>query len=351
MASVIQCDSLTVYSGLVGAYIRNGCGEEIATCAVSADLGSEVENQEYECNGQVYSLARLTNYTISLTVNFSLEAVSAVFGQDMLPVISNSGVTGQAVQLPTGTLPSNLNIVIITRTNTGKESHIRALGAEMSNFTISEFTRGSTVTMEYEFTVRNVEIVEWASPTAADSSPFLTALRPALSWRLCDCEDNQPIASPLFDETGHNVPLGFAQSPEFADNQVCCGIDLVAGSCFSADISTHPSAEWGFILLGEYSQSVTLLDAPMIDIVWDEPTSAITVTNSVGSLVVPFYGGSLAIGYSNDGIVLVNGVSYSGLPSDPTPSPAVFDTNCNTDNGTMISVNYFTRWINTSDVR
>ena len=351
MATISHCNTRPVYSGIVGAYIRTNCGDQVPTCAVSANLGTEIESQEYDCNGQVYSLARITNYTVTLTVNFSLEAVSSVFGQDMIPVVSSAGINGQSVQLPTGNLPSGITLVIITRTNTGKETHIRCLDSEMSGFSISEFARGSTVTLELQFTVRNVELVEWDNPVGPDTSPLLTALRPALVWRICDCEDNDEILGPLFDETQENVPLQFGNSPEFVDKQVCCGIDLTDQSCFKADISGFASDEWGFILLGEYTQSVLLLDAGQTSIHWESSTLEMSITNPSGSLVVPFDGGPLTLAYSNDGTVIINGVSYSGMPADATASPSSFATNCNTDNGTMFSVNYFTRHINASDVR
>lgn len=357
MGSIKTCDNIPAFTGIVGLYLIR-CDQVVPTCAISLGFGANIEETDVECNNRVTVVADVTGYDVSASMNFNIVALSAVLGIDLVSVISENGITGQGLPLPIGTLPRGIGFVGVSRSD-NKELHIRGVNGNLSSFEITEFARGSVVTVNLSISTSQLELIEYnGTSVTPNQSQFLSTFSPYYSWFICDCLSGDEVQTEWPDQLLGN-PLFFGNTPEIAVKSTngCCGLALTAGSGFKTDISGMlgsdglPATQWGVIVQADLTESATILEpSPDIQAVWDDTTNLLTITNPTGPINYPFGGGPLTIGYSNDGTVIVNGETVSGLgASAAVPSSLAFMTNA--PNSIVYSMNVYNRYINLSDVR
>ena len=356
MGSIKTCDNVPAFTGIVGLYITR-CDTVVPTCAISLEFEVNIEETEVECNGKVSTVASVTGYDVTASMNFNINALSAVLGVDLVNVISENGISGQGLALPIGTLPRGIGIVGVSRSDS-KELHIRGVNGNLSSFDITDFSRGNVVTVSIGISTTQLELIEYnGTSVTPDQSQFLSTFSPYYSWFVCDCESGDEVFDEWPDQLlGH--PLSFGNSPEIVakSSNGCCGLALVAGSGFKTDVSAMlgqdglPATDFGVIVQADLTESATIIEpSPDIMAVWDDVTNLITVTNPSGSVNYPFAGGPLTIGYSNDGTVIINGDVVSGLSaSAAVPTSLAFMTSA--PNSIAYSMNIYNRVINLSDV-
>lgn len=356
MGSIKTCDNVPAFTGIVGLYLIR-CDTVVPACAISLGFDANIEETDVECNGKVSTVADVTGYDVTASMNFNINALSAVLGVDLVNVISSNGITGQGLPLPVGSLPRGVGFVGISRSDT-KELHIRGVNGNLSSFQITELSRGNVVTVNLTISTTQLELIEYnGTSVTPDQSQFLSTFSPYYSWFVCDCESGDEVQDEWPDQLLGN-PLFFGNSPEIVVKSTsdCCGLALVAGSGFKTDISAMlgsdglPATQWGVIVQADLTESTTILEpTPDIQAVWDDTTNLITVTNPTGTINYPFAGGPLTIGYSNDGTVIINGDVVSGLgASANVPTALAFMTSA--PNSIVYSMNVYNRFINLSDV-
>ena len=356
MGSIKTCDNIPAFTGIVGLYLIR-CDTVVPTCAISLGFDANIEETDVECNGRVSTVSNVTGYSVTASMNFNINALSAVLDVDLVSVISENGISGQGLALPIGTLPRGIGFVGVSRSDS-KELHIRGVNANLSSFQITEFSRGNVVTVSLTISTTQLEIIEYnGTSVTPDQGQFLSTFSPYYSWFVCDCEIGDEVFDQWHDQLLGN-PLYFGNSPEIVAHSAngCCGLALVAGSAFKTDISGMlgpdglPATQFGVIVQADLTESSTIIEPnPDILAVWDDTTNLITVTNPTGSVNYPFAGGPLTIGYSNDGTVIINGDVVSGLGASATvPSSLAFMTSA--PNSIVYSMNVYNRVINLSDV-